>query len=191
MDLTIGVTGSIGTGKSAVSHILHNLIPSTLLDEEEIAHRFLQKGSKGAEMVKEFFPSAMVDGKIDPKKLTQAIFDAQKSPVTKLMHPFIVRAIKQQLEKIPGIIILDVPLLIEADLLDIVDYLILVDCPPDNVKQRSSDKIDKEHIAKQMTFDERKKKAEKLGDKLFIVDNSQSLEETEKQVQEIWKKISH
>ncbi len=196
----IAVTGTIGTGKSTAAGMLKSLGGKNvlLLDADRIAKKFLKRGGESAGMIAQLFPDAVdKSGKIDTRKLADAVFSSKTklSMLNSLIHPFVIRAIKQKLEKFrEKFVVLDIPLVIEADMLGIVDKLIIVNADKSAVIKRSkfSRKEIERRSSNQMPFEEKKKHAiKKLGDKnVFVVDNSSGLKKTREQVKSIWNAIA-
>jgi dephospho-CoA kinase len=155
--VVLGITGSMGAGKSTVAKIMKSFAGknSLVLDADKIAKKFLKYGSDSSKIVAAMFPEVL-DNKenIDNKKLANAVFNGNGlQKLSSLIHPFVIRAIKQKMEKFKkNVIILDVPLLIEADMLDIVHKLIIVKAKKSAIIKRSKfEKKDLERrTAKQM-----------------------------------------
>ncbi|GEM_PF-5025891 len=195
----IGVTGAIGTGKTAAARMLKSFGGKSVLvlDADKIARKFLKKGSESSRAVAQFFPEAMgKKGDIDPKKLANVVFEnkGKLSMLNSLVHPFVIRAIRQRLDKFSEhVIVLDVPLLVEADMLDIVDFLVIVDADKKAVVKRSkfSRKDIERRSAHQLPFEEKKNIAQKkLGNgKVFVINNSYSRQKTREQISAVWKAI--
>lgn len=195
----IGVTGTIGTGKSTAAKMLKSMGGKNVLvlDADRIAKKFLKKGSDSAKMVVQFFPDAVdARGDIDSKKLADAVFEKKSrlSMLNALVHPFVARAIRQRLEKFPEhIVILDVPLLVEADMLGIVDFLVVIDADKKSVIKRSKfpEKEISRRLASQLPFGEKMKiSGKKLGAaRVFAVDNSASRARTKEQLKFVWASI--
>ncbi|MBI4171096.1 MAG: dephospho-CoA kinase, partial [Candidatus Aenigmarchaeota archaeon] len=148
-------------------------------------------------MIAQFFPDAVdKKGNIKTKALADAVFNSKTklSVLNSLVHPFVIRAIKQRLKKFKEkVVVLDAPLLIEADMLGIVDFLIIMNASKSAIVKRS--KFTKKEIehrsAHQMPFEEKKEHAiKKLGDKnVFVVDNSGDIKKTKEQLKAIWERI--
>lgn len=194
----IGVTGGMGTGKSTVARMFRQAAgDAVIFDADKMARRFLKKGSDSAKMVAQFFPGAVdKKGSIDTKKLADAVFRSQPklSLLNRLIHPLVVKAARQKLGAVKAkYVILDVPLLVEADMLGIVDAAIIVDAEKKAVTKRS--KFQKKEIerrsAHQTPFEKKKEEAvKKLGQQnVFVVDNSGSRKQTKEQVKEIWERL--
>ncbi len=195
----IGVTGTIGTGKTTAARVLKSFGGKgvLVLDADKIARKFLKKGSDSAKMAAQMFPDAVdSQGNIDAKKLADVVFSSKPKlgMLNSLVHPFVIRAVRQKLEKFhERIIVLDVPLLVEAGMLDIVDALIIAGADKKTVIKRS--KFPKKEIERrsrhQMPPEEKLKIAKKkLGAaRVFVINNARSRQNTREQVRAVWKAI--
>ncbi|MCT4508362.1 MAG: dephospho-CoA kinase [Tepidibacter sp.] len=176
--IIIGLTGSIGSGKSTVSNILkkQNI---NIIDADKISRKIFDD-KKALDAVVECFGSEILnsDKVLDRKKLGSIVF-SDKDKLKKLnsiTHPIIINKIKVSIDKLKKqgkkIVVLDVPLLIEANLIDLVDILLLIICNEKIQVERivKRDNIKKEdailRIRSQMSLDDKKKYAD------YIIDNS-------------------
>ncbi len=111
--LKIGLTGSIGSGKSTVSAILRNL-GVRVLDADQYAREGAVELSGEICAV---FPSACVDGKVDRRELAKIVFDdlGALSTLEQILHPYVRARFLDDIEKYAEdyVLILDIPLLYE------------------------------------------------------------------------------
>ena len=134
MPFVVALTGGIGSGKTAVSDLLHRL-GAGVVDTDVIA-RELTASAGGAmpEIAKRFGREVLgADGSLDRAKMrTLAFADAQaKRDLEAILHPMI-RARAAELVKAlrAPYVVLVVPLLVETGAYrDIVDRVLVVDCP--------------------------------------------------------------
>lgn len=181
----IGLTGSIGSGKSSVSNIfMKNNIK--IIDADKISREILGIGNTLKEIV-DYFGSEVLDdyGSLDRKKLGNIVFsDARKlDKLNSITHPKIKEKIKEKIDFYESIgekiVILDIPLLIEAHMENMADLVLLVICSEDIQINRimNRDNISRseaiKRIKSQMNVDEKKKYAD------YIIDNSSTIEELE------------
>ncbi|WP_099187618.1 dephospho-CoA kinase [Tepidibacter mesophilus] len=176
--IVIGLTGSIGSGKSTVSNILKKK-NIKIIDADEISRKIFDD-KKALDDVVRYFGSEILnaDNVLDRKKLGSIVF-SDKDKLEKLnsiTHPIIINKIKASIDKFnkqgKRIVVLDAPLLIEANLLNLVDIVLLVTCNEniqiERIKKR--DNISKEdailRIKSQMSVEDKKKYAD------YIIDNS-------------------
>lgn len=187
----IGLTGSIGMGKSETAKIFAELsIP--VFDSDEAVHNLLGPDGKAVEAVEEKFPGVKVDNYIDRKRLGDLVFrnDAALKDLENILHPLVLKERQAFLEKVNSdIIVFDIPLLFEKNYQDQCDFIVVVSAPPDIQKERvlkrpgMSEKRFLEINAKQTPDAEKRKRAD------FIVQTDKGLAYAKNQVREIIAKV--
>ncbi|HEX4916440.1 MAG TPA: dephospho-CoA kinase [Limnobacter sp.] len=137
----VGLTGGIGSGKTAVSNRLAEL-GATVIDTDQIAHELT--GPAGAAMadIQALFGRQVVapDGSLDRKRMRDLVFEdqAQRSKLESILHPKIRSTVHERLATgAPSYFVLVVPLLVEkSGWLDMLDEVVVVDCEPHIQLQR-------------------------------------------------------
>jgi len=133
--IVLGLTGSIGMGKSTVAAVLRRLgVP--LYDADAEIHKMLGPGGSAASAVEAAFPGVRSEnGAIDRRVLGQRVFGRPEElrRLEKILHPM-VRAVErrwlaQQRAREAKLVVLDIPLLFETDRIDRVDGVIVVSAP--------------------------------------------------------------
>ncbi len=192
--MLLGLTGSIATGKSTVSAMLRQK-GAYIIDADQVAREAAEPGSEGLKRIVAHFGEEMLDdeGNLDRTRLGAAIFKdpLKRKTLNQLLHPLIMQtmqfhtdAIKKRIQH--AMIIWDVPLLIEENLTRYVEAVILVYVPREIqlkrlMKRNSlSEKEAMNRIEAQMDIEEKKKVAD------YIIDNSGTLSDTERQVDQLW-----
>ncbi len=130
--LFIGLTGSIGTGKSTVTRYLKSKgLP--VIDADVLAKRCLEVGAAGhAEVVETFGVSYLAaDGTIDRVKLGERVFSDESARVklNAIVHPKVRAMMWEAYEALSAshpIVFADVPLLIESEMTSIFDSIWVV-----------------------------------------------------------------
>lgn len=127
--IAIGITGGIACGKSTVARMFHSL-GAELIDADEIVGALYRKPEVVAKLV-HAFGSGIAAGKnkISRASLANLVFsDARKlKKLNSLVHPFVVREIKKKIARSrKGAVVVDVPLLFEANLSKMFDFVIVV-----------------------------------------------------------------
>src|SRR5205814_2044783 len=142
--LRVGLTGSIGVGKSFVSSVLAEL-GCHVLDADKTAREVVAAGSHGLHAVVEAFGSEILqpDGALDRARLGAIVFADEKKRLllNSILHPFIIAAQDEQLrewevEDARGIAVVDAALMIESGGYKRFDKLIVVHCRPEVQLQR-------------------------------------------------------
>lgn len=179
----IGLTGTIGSGKSTVSNYLRQR-GYRIVDADQIAKRVTQKNQRGYRRVVASFSERVLDEnqEIDRKKLSDIIFQdtAKRELLNDILHPIILEEIRLEIQHYRDLgerqIFLDAPLLIECGLQALTDKIIVVRANNEILIQRISkrDLISAEKaqsiIKAQMSTQEKEKAAD------YIVDNSGDME---------------
>ena len=195
--LLLGVTGGIASGKSTVARMLEEL-GAPVIDFDALSRFVVEPGKPAWKDIVAYFGEQVLleDKTLDRKKISEIVFrDPEKRKrLEGFTHPRIYedfrRLVKEYTQKDPDVIIqVVVPLLIEANLQYLFHKLLLVYIPQEKQIERlmDRDKISREMaqniLTAQLPIDEKKGYAD------FIVDNSGSLEETKRQVGEVWQKL--
>ena len=193
--IKIGLTGSIGMGKTETGKIFSEL-GFPVYNADDAVHKLYGPGQKGSEKIKEIFPNSInPDGSVNREILSAEVLgDVDKIRVLEsIIHPLVGedREIFFTKNADSPAIILDIPLLFETGGEKFVDLVIVVDAPQDIQEERvlSRPNMTKEKfekiIAEQIPNDVKKKKAD------FIVDTSISIEDARIQVENIIRKIKN
>jgi dephospho-CoA kinase len=140
MSFVLGLTGSIGMGKSTTAQMFADEgLP--VWDADATVHRLYQPGQPAAIAVKALFPEAMdPDGRVNRPRL-RALINADASVLDRLnaaVHPLVAadRAAFLDANKTAQILLLDVPLLYEIGLDKDCDAVAVVSAPPEVQRER-------------------------------------------------------
>ena len=160
----IGLTGGIGSGKTAVSNLLGEL-GAGVIDTDLISHQITAPGGKAIPLIAKEFGDDFIDpqGALDRVKMRTLVFadSNARQALEKITHPLIQQETAKQafgLAKsgVPYLVFV-VPLLIESgSWVKLIDYLIVVDCPEETQIQRvmhrsNMTRLDVENILKAQT----------------------------------------
>lgn len=176
----VGLTGGIGSGKSAVSKRFAEL-GIDIIDADEIARDVVAPGSIGLlEIEKHFGPSMLLeDGSLNRPALRERVFynEEEKAWLNALLHPLIRERMHQLIEQSQSdYCILAVPLLVENKLTVMCDRVLVVDCPEAlqiaraTLRDGSTTQTIKNIMAAQASRDDRLSAADD------VIDNSGTLE---------------
>ncbi|SUZ92438.1 uncharacterized protein METZ01_LOCUS45292 [marine metagenome] len=190
--LIIGLTGGIGSGKSVASDKFKSL-GITIVDADVASRTVVEPGKPALKEIEDHFGSGIItaEGKLDRNKLREIIAtDAEERKwLESVLHPKIGEQITKEISESTSVYTLFVaPLLLETNSQEMCSRVVVVDVPKD-VQIRRTAKRDKvspnqveQMVAAQM---EREKRLEKADDVLL---NSGTIEDLEKQVEELHKK---
>ena len=193
----LGLTGGIASGKTTVATMLKEK-GAPLIDFDLIARQVVEPHKPAWEKIVDYFGKQVLqeDESVDRKKLSNIVFrDFEKrKKLESFTHPRIheefVKQVNEIVEREPGAIIqVDVPLLVELNLQYMFHKLLVVYIPREQQIERLAERdgISREEAANilkaQLPLDE------KVGYADFVIHNENSLEETRKQVENLWKTL--
>lgn len=193
MGLVVGVTGGIGSGKSAVTDRFMALGIS-IVDADLAARVIVEPGGAALAAIEAHFGTAIIqaDGTLDRATLRQRVFadEAERLWLERLTHPLIGEEIRLQIAAADSpYCILSSPLLLETNQKQLVDCVVVVDVSEDIQVQRAvaRDANDEQQIrrimAAQMARQDRLEQAD------IVIDNSKSLRELDGLVSELHKEF--
>ena len=132
--IVLGLTGSIGMGKTAAAEMLRRMgLP--LHDADETVHRLLGPGGGAVAAVEAAFPGVTVDGAVDRKLLGARVFgdSAELKRLEVILHPMVRRSaldfLKQRARQGHSLVVLDIPLLFETGAEALCDAVVVVTAP--------------------------------------------------------------
>ena len=192
--MILGITGTIGSGKSAAAGIFKKY-GFKVINADELYHK-ISKPNKliYGKITKEFGKKILnPDKSINRDKLKKIVFsdDKKLKKLNSITHPTIIFEIKKLIKKFKNSnIIVDAPLLLESDAKKLVDKIIVVKCD-DKVrikrllkKGKHSQKEIREITKSQMPMEKKLKFAD------FVIDNSGDLRNLENQVRTTVNKLN-
>jgi dephospho-CoA kinase len=188
--LLVGLTGSIGMGKSETAKLFARLgLP--VYDADRAVHRLYEKGGAAVAPIAAAFPDAVRDGKVDRARLTAHVTadPAAFQRLEAIVHPLVAelrRAFIADAERAGAdIVVLDIPLLFETGGEEATDVVVVVSAPRDVQRARvlrrhgmTEEKLDA--IERRQAPD-----AEKRGQADFVIDTSQGLDHAAAAVEDI------
>lgn len=189
--LKVGLTGSIGMGKSTIGSMFKDLGIGIWSADDCVHILYKKNGHANILIQKEFGEIIDENGDIDRKQLSAIVIDdkAALKKLENIVHPLVKQNREQFIENSKNnnapYIILDIPLLFETNSQNEFDKIIVVDCDFETQKQRvlarPNMNLEKFEaiISKQMP----NSKKSALAD--FVIDTSQSLEMCRNRVIEI------
>lgn len=138
--LIVGLTGGIGSGKSAVAARFAAL-GAPVIDADVIAREVVEPGTPGLERIVEMFGADVLDerGRLNRARLASKVFGDpdRRKRLEAILHPLIREEMRQRAARIAApYCILAIPLLIETGQRDLVHRVLVVDTPPELQYQR-------------------------------------------------------
>lgn len=194
--VVVGLTGGIGSGKSTVAGLLASR-GAHVVDADAVAREVVAPGTAGHRAVVARFGPQVVgpDGHLDRRALAAVVFDDgdQRAALNEIVHPAVRAAIAQRLEELAaagsGVVVLEIPLLVESGRSYGESMVVVVDCPEEValarlMEGRGMDEADaRRRMAAQLSRAERRAAAD------VVVDNSGDRGDLELQVSSLWATI--
>lgn len=190
--LVIGITGGIGSGKSAATDYLAAK-GIRVVDADQVSRQVVEPDRPALDEIRTHFGDGVIqaDGSLDRRALREIVFSdpAQRQQLEAITHPAIAREMLHQLRasESPYTILVS-PLLLETSQRQMVDRVLLVDVPEQLQRERTArrDQVSEEQVrqimAAQMSREERRRKADD------IVVNDDTLESLYRQLDPLHQK---
>ena len=178
--MIVGLTGGIGSGKSAAANFFQNE-GITVIDADDLSREVIEQDTPGFEIIVDCFGSAIIDsdGSINRAFLRQEVFDDEKKKklLESIIHP-LVRDL--MIEKIaasqsPYSIIM-VPLIFETNSMNNYNRILVIDCDPIVQLERAMLRDKNSKIQIQKIFDSQCSREERISIANDIIPNNDSLE---------------
>jgi dephospho-CoA kinase len=186
--LILGLTGSIGMGKSTTAKLFAEAgVP--VYDADATVHHIY--AGEAAPAIEAAFPGTTIDGKVDRAKLSAKVVHdpAAIRQLEQIVHPMLRSYHQKFLEDAERsgapVAVIDVPLLFETGGEKRVDAVVVVTTSPENQRERilargsmTAEALDS-LLARQLPDAEKRKRAD------FVVDTSHGLEPVRDQIRDI------
>lgn len=191
--LVIGLTGSIGTGKSEAARQLE-ILGASIISADQVGHEAYTPNTEAWEQVVSAFGDDILqdDKDIDRRKLGAIVFSdpSQLEKLNAIMHPRMARMVSDKIEVLRGqgvkVVVVEAALLFEAGWDTLVEEVWVTDSSEDIVvgrlKERNglSEEEAKKRINSQMD------RAERIERSDFLIDNSSDMAGLESAIKELW-----
>lgn len=185
----IGITGSSGAGKSTVCEIIQSLYDVCIINADQVAKDLSQKGSSYVEGIAHIFGKSILtsDGELNRKKLADFIYhdDKKRKMLNGYTFNHITKQIKQMMaETDKEIVVIDAPLLFEAELDKICDASIAIISQKDLQIERicKRDGITEEVAEKRISIQEDNDFFKARCD--YVIENNDKIEDVKAQIEE-------
>ena len=193
MTFIVGITGGIGSGKSAVTERFEQL-GITVVDADLAARVIVEPGRPALAAIAEHFGEDIIqaDGNLDRAALRQRVFSADQERLwlEQLTHPLIGQEIIDQMAaSMSPYTILSSPLLLETSQKDLTACVVVVDVPEDLQLQRTMQRDDNDAAQVKRIMAAQMQREERLARADIVIDNSRSLQELDAVVEELHKEF--
>ena len=189
----IALTGNIGCGKSTVGSIFSEL-GAYVFDADWIIHTFYMKDHPVRNEVVKAFGKGILDeeGNVDRRKLADVVFGDERKlkKLEEITHRALYEYLEEEFSRLPedAVAVVEASLLIEKGTYRNYDKTVVVYAPYEVCKERAlrrgfSEEDFERRWRKQMPIEEKVKFAD------FVIDNSDGIERTREQVEEVFRHI--
>lgn len=195
--IEIGLTGSIGSGKSTVSAQLREL-GAAVIDADEIVRKLQQPGTEVYKQTVERFGQEVLksNGQIDRSALAAIVFSDpnELQILNNITHPSVYEEISKQRDSLAEthqIIIHDVPLLIEKleESGRQLDAIVVVDTHPETAIERLIQYRGYERCQAQKRLAAQIQREQRLARADYVINNNSTLKELRRNVEQVWSLI--
>jgi dephospho-CoA kinase len=193
--IKVGLTGGIGSGKSEVARLLagHGAV---IIDADVLAREAVAPGSNGlARVAAEFGQEVLAaDGSLDRPKLAEIVFaDPDRlAALNAIVHPFVRRRSAEIMAAAPadGVVVNDVPLLVENNLAPSYDVVVVVDASPRTQVARltSARGMSEPEALARMAAQATREQRAAVAD--VIIDNDGDRDALQTQIDALWERLS-
>jgi dephospho-CoA kinase len=192
--ISVGLTGGIGSGKSAVADRLAAL-GAVVIDADALARDALAPAGPGEQRVIEQFGAAVVgsDGHLDRTRLAEVVFGdvVARARLEEIVHPIVAeRSAALAAAAPPGTVVIhDVPLLVEAGLAERYDLVVVVDAPDEVRRARLMSDRGMSAAEVSARFAAQADRETRLAVADVVIDNSGPWSDLDDQVEELWREL--
>jgi dephospho-CoA kinase len=195
--LRVGLTGSIGVGKSFVTSVFEEL-GCHVLDADQTAREVVMPDTPGLRALTDAFGEEILntDGTLNRKRLGARIFtdQAERERLNHILHPFIIARQDEimrgwEAEDPNGIGIIDAALMIESGGYKRFDKLIVVHCRPEVQLERLilRDNLPRDEALRRINSQMPQEEKQKFAD--YLIDTSDGFELTRTQIISVHQKL--
>ena len=178
--MIIGLTGGIGSGKSAVANFFQDE-GITVIDADELAREVIDKNSSGYKSIVDYFGSKIIDsnGLIDRAFLRKEAFDddKKKKVLESIIHPLVKDLMTKRIATSNSVYsIIMVPLIFETNSMSNYNRILVIDCDPKIQLERASLRDNNSNEQIQKIIDSQCSREERLSIANDVIPNNDSLE---------------
>lgn len=185
----VGLTGGIGSGKTAVSDRFARL-GICIVDADLASRKVVEAGSPALDKIRQRFGAAILqeNGELNRAALRTTIFSspADKQWLEELLHPLIFQQILEELQEADSPYVIFVsPLLVESGQLALCNRLLLVDAAEESQLQRTMQRDNNDEAQVRSIMASQASREERLSRADDVIVNDQGLDYLDQRVQEL------
>ena len=191
----IGLTGGIGSGKSAVADMLREW-GAAVIDADAVAHELTASGGEAIAAIRAAFGEAVItaEGALDRSRMRELAFadPAQRARLEAILHPLIGARLRALARTLPGpYVVLVVPLLVEslARWRGRVERIVVVDCSPELQVSRVMRRSGLEAAQVRSILRAQATREQRLAAADEVIDNSGDLDALRRQALELHRRM--
>jgi len=182
--MIIGLTGGIGSGKSAVATIFKNE-GINVIDADNLAREVVEKDTPGFTKVVEHFGLEIVtaDGSIDRAKLRKEVFGSNEKRIAleSITHPLVREKMSEKIQTSQSpYSIIEVPLIFETKSMSSYDRVLVIDCESKLQLERAIQRDKNSRDTIQNIINSQCTREERLSIANDVISNNDSLENLQK-----------
>lgn len=199
MFMIIGLTGNIGSGKSTVSRRLAEL-GAEVIDTDRVSRDVVAPGTPGLERIVREFGAGVLDGngELDRARMASLVFEnpEARARLEAIVHPEVIRVVSRRISEYregrgsAPVLVVEVPLLIESGMHSMMDeiWVVTVDRNSQVERVMARSGLSGEDVLKRIRAQMSQEEKCKYADR--VIDNSGSVDETIRQVDAIWGRLT-
>lgn len=195
--IRVGLTGGIGSGKSTVAHMLQAR-GAVVIDADAIARELVEPGEPALHALVDEFGDSIIaaDGSLLRGRLASVAFATPDGTarLNAIMHPLIAAESRRRIDRAAQagahVVVYDMPLLLETGQRDVVDLVVVVDVPVETQVRRAVDLRALEEADVRRRIEVQVTREERLAAADVVIDNSGPVEQTQEQVDALWRRLT-
>ena len=181
--MIIGLTGGIGSGKSAAANFFQNE-GVTVIDADDLAREAIEINTPGYKSIVDYFGSRIIDanGLIDRASLRKEVFDddEKKKVLESIIHPLVRDLMTKRITMAQSSYsIVMVPLIFETNSMSNYNTILVIDCDPSLQLERATARDNNSKDQIQKIIDTQCSREERLSIANDVIPNNDSLNDLE------------
>ena len=191
--MVIGLTGSIGTGKSEAARRLE-VLGASIISADQVGHEAYTPNTEAWEQVVAAFGDGILqdDGEIDRRKLGAVVFSdpGQLEKLSQIMHPRMARMVADKIEELRGqgveVVVVEAALLFEAGWDSLVEEVWVTDSTEQVVIERLKQRNGMSEEEARKRIDSQMGRTERLERSDYVIENSGDMATLGSTIKELW-----